>query len=101
MMGRLGEEKNYDTAAFDAFQSLLNEWGPTGYVVKKKDVWAALEQSEEPKDIKSRYSLTERSGLRNAIRQWRRLNGDSKIVAMWAQEFDQGEQDTEEENPGH
>ncbi|MEO0567790.1 MAG: hypothetical protein AAF066_08665 [Pseudomonadota bacterium] len=101
MMGRLGEEKNFDTAAFDAFQSLLNEWGPTGYVVKKKDVWAALEQSEEPKDIKSRYSLTERSGLRNAIRQWRRLNGDSKIVAMWAQEFDQGEQDTEEENPGH
>lgn len=101
VMGRLGEDKSFDEAAFDAFQILLSEWGPEDYVTQKRDVWSALTEAVRPEGWDRPDSLTKRSGLRNAIRQWRRQKGDSDLVSAWAYKFDHGDEGTEPENPGH
>lgn len=101
VMGRLGQDIDFDRDAFDAFQTLLSEWGPDAYLRQKEDVWSALLQAVEPSQWTVPENLTARAGLRNAIRQWCRQHGDSDLVANWAEQFDQGEQGTEVENPGH
>lgn len=99
--GRLGEDKEFDAEAFDAFQTLLSEWGPEQYVHQKHAVWSALEKAVAPDDWERPDNLTARSGLRNAIRQWRRQNGESDLATAWTERFDQAEEGTEVENPGH
>ncbi|MEM8775588.1 MAG: hypothetical protein AAGF53_11185, partial [Pseudomonadota bacterium] len=101
VMGRLGEDKDFDAVAFNAFQSLLSEWGPDDYMRQKQDVWLALGQSLEPNEWQAPVTTIARAGLRNAIRQWRRRKGDSDLLLAWAQKFDTGDEDTEIENPGH
>ncbi|MEO0372742.1 MAG: hypothetical protein AAF231_14895 [Pseudomonadota bacterium] len=99
--GRMGEDKEFDANAFDAFQVLLSEWGPDQYVSQKQDVWAAITNAERPDTWTQPADLTARAGLRNAIRQWRRQNGDTDLAKQWSDMFDTGDVGTEVENPGH
>jgi len=101
VMSRLGEDKDFDAEAFEAFQTLLGDWGPTDYVSQKSQVWAALGQGQTPDSWTEPATRVARAGLRNAIRQWRRQHGDSTLVAAWAKAFDQGGGDADPENPGH
>lgn len=95
--GRLGEEKEFDVAAFDAFQGLLAAWGPESYIAQKNGVWATLEDRQGPDTWVEPDSRVARAGLRNAIRQWRRLHGDGPLVAQWAEAFDNVKSDTDPE----
>ncbi|MBK0329503.1 hypothetical protein I5535_19720 [Rhodobacteraceae bacterium F11138] len=99
--GRLGEDKPFDPEAFDHFQTLLERWGPEGQVEQKHDVWTALEAGQSPETWAEPTTRVARAGLRNAIRQWRRKNGDSDLVTAWARAFDRGTADADPENPGH
>lgn len=101
VMGRLGEDKEFDAEAFDAFQMLLEAWGPQDYADQKRGAWSALEQSKSPETWVEPDTRVARAGLRNAIRQWRRQHGDSELIAAWARAFDRGEADADPENPGH
>lgn len=101
VMGRLGEDKDFDAMAFNAFQALLNSWGPEEYAREKQGVWAALDAGAAPETWSEPGTRVARAGLRNAIRQWRRQHGDSDLIADWARAFDKGEADADPENPGH
>ena len=101
VMGRLGEDQDFDAGAFDAFQQLLADWGPDDYTTQKRGVWQALSEGRTPDTWTEPGTRVARAGLRNGIRQWRRQHGDSDLVAAWARAFDQGEQDADPENPGH
>ncbi|MEM6481908.1 MAG: hypothetical protein AAF922_07255 [Pseudomonadota bacterium] len=101
VMGRMGEDKDFDVCAFDAFQALLSAWGPKEYAEQKARVWSALASGEGPEIWIEPDSRVARAGLRNAIRQWRRQHGDSDMLTAWAVAFDKGEADADPENPGH
>lgn len=101
VMGRLGEDQDFDAVAFDAFQQLLADWGPEDYTTQKQDVWHALSEGRAPDTWTEPGTRIARAGLRNGIRQWRRQHGDSDLIKAWARAFDQGEQDADPENPGH
>ncbi|MBZ8118604.1 hypothetical protein KUD11_08065 [Roseovarius sp. LXJ103] len=88
VIGRLGEDKPLNRAAFDGFQELLRDWGPPEYVEAKAACWAALEQGTAPKTVDEPATRIGRTGLRNGLRQWRRLHGDSPLAAAWSAHFD-------------
>ncbi|MEM8570641.1 MAG: hypothetical protein AAGG56_06985 [Pseudomonadota bacterium] len=101
VFGRLGEDREFDLAAFDAFQDLLKAWGVSDYTVAKKAAWDALSRGVQPERYVEPENRIARSGLRNAIRQWRRLHGESPAVRAWASRFDRDPALTEDEAPGH
>ncbi|MEM7441269.1 MAG: hypothetical protein AAF393_16875 [Pseudomonadota bacterium] len=101
VMGRMGEDRDFDPDAFAAFQDLLSVWGPEDYTDQKRGVWAALDAGAAPDTWQEPPTRVARAGLRNAIRQWRRQHEDSALVAAWAQIFDGGQGDADPENPGH
>lgn len=101
VMGRMGEDKDFDTVAFEAFQVLLSEWGPAEYISQKRGVWAALDKGITPDQWQSPSTRLERAALRNGIRQRRRQNGDSVLTNAWARTFDRGADDADPENPEH
>jgi hypothetical protein len=97
----MGQEKDLNRTAFDAFQALLAAWGPDDYCTAKSAVWAALEQGAEPDTLPEPATRTGRIGLRNGLRQWRRLHGDSPLLARYAAIFDASASpnDTDDDNP--
>lgn len=101
VIGRRGEDRDFDTAAFDAFQTLLEAWGPPDYVAEKRGVWAALASGAVPESWSEPDSRIARAGLRNAIRQWQRREGDNALTRAWARAFDRGGEAEDPENPGH
>ena len=88
VMGRLGEDKDFDGNAFDAFQALLSRWGAEAYVTQKEAVWAAIRAGDGPETWAEPATRLSRTALRNAIRQWRRRHGETALVATWARTFD-------------
>ncbi len=104
VIGRMGEDRDLDHAALEGFQSLLNAWGPEAYCQAKAAVWAALAQAQGPDGHAAPASRTGRTGLRNGLRQWRRLHGDSPLLVAWSHAFDavaEEDSDAEIEKPGH
>lgn len=101
--GRVGEDKEFNRDAFDGFQRLLQAWGPPDYQEAKTQCWAALENGDEPGTSSEPTSRTGRAGLRNGLRQWRRLHGDSALLDRWSADFDASTvpEETDDENPGH
>lgn len=101
--GRLGEDKAFNRAAFYRFQEMLQAWGQQEYVSAKSLCWAALEQEREPGSITEPATRTGRAGLRNGLRQWRRLHGDCALLDRWSAAFDASTlpAETDDENPGH
>ena len=107
VIDRMGADKAFDQDAFDAFQSLLAIWGPSDYREAKAAVWAALAAGHGPDMLAEPVTRTGRIGLRNGLRQWRRMQGESPLLDHWISHFDSvaapsGEApDEEDENPGH
>lgn len=103
VFGRMGEDKDFNRAAFDGFQALLQAWGPQEYLTAKSTCWAALEQGQEPDSMTEPDTRTGRAGLRNGLRQWRRLHGDNALLDRWSTAFDASTmlEETDDENPGH
>lgn len=107
VIDRLGADTDFDRAAFDAFQRLLQSWGPADYLEAKATLWAALSAGAAPDTIAAPATRTGRIGLRNGLRQWRRLHGETPLLAAWASHFDavaapaDEAPDEEDENPGH
>ena len=102
--GRMGEEKDFDPQAFDAFQALLSAWGPEEYLAAKSAVWAELAAGRGPESFTAPASRTGRTGLRNGLRQWRRMKGDNDCLAAWTAAFDasaEADDSAEDEKPGH
>ncbi len=98
---RMGRDTDFDAAAFAAFQDLLGLWGMPDYLDAKEAAWAALRNGGAPEAHGEPQTRLGRAGLRNAIRQWRRQNGEAPLVRAWAERFDRGASDTENEAPGH
>lgn len=101
VIGRLGEDKPFNRAAFAAFQELLAAWGAPAYCSGKqavRELLAAKVPAEEAEDPGSREA---RAGWRNGIRQWRVLHGPDPLIAAYAARFDRGSEETDPENPGH
>ena len=86
--GPLGEDQAFDADAFTAFQRLLEVWGIRAYVEAKQAAWAALRTETAPVHHREPESRLGRTGLRTAIRQWRRQHGDTANLRSWAQAFD-------------
>ena len=101
VISRLGEDKSFDRAAFDAFADLLGVWGSEAYVSAKTEAWDALRAGRAAADHSEPTSRVGRAGLRNAIRQWRVMQGDSALIADWARQFDRDPDSIDPENPGH
>lgn len=98
---RMGADKDFDPDSFEAFQDLLKLWGIAEYTSAKDAVWAAVRIGESAERHVEPETRLGRTGLRNAIRQWRRKEGDTSVVQTWAERFDRGTLETEDENPGH
>ena len=104
VIGRMGEDRELDRAAFNSFQTLLNAWGPDDYRDAKAAVWKALSAGRGPDGHTAPASRVARTGLRNGLRQWRRLHGDSALLSTWTQAFDavaEDDPDAETEKLGH
>lgn len=101
--GRLGEDKDFNREAFDAFQTLLHAWGPEEYLEVKSACWAALEQEKEPDALSEPDTRIGRTGMRNGLRQWRQLHGDSALIDRWSAAYDASTlpDEADEGNPGH
>lgn len=98
---RLGQDKAFDPVAFAAFQDLLTAWGAPEYRAAKDATWAALRAGHGAEAHAEPTTRLGRAGLRNALRQWHRQQGDTPNLRAWAAKFDHGVDDTEEEAPGH
>lgn len=98
---RLGHEKDFDVNAFVDFQKLLTVWGIPDYSEAKRDVWAALKVGGLAEDHLAPTSRIGRAGLRNALRQWSRQNGDGPLVRSWLDRFDRGSSGAEDDVSAH
>ena len=94
---RMGADKDFDSAAFVAFQDLLKPWGIPEYLEAKEATWAALRAGDAPETHSAPGTRLGRAGLRNAIRQWRRQMGGTPLVEAWADRFDRRVGGTEDE----
>ena len=101
VFGRMGEDKDFDHDLFDAFQTVLRAWGASEYTSAKDAAWAGLQRDTPPDTLAEPETRLGRAGLRNGIRQWRRLHGNSNTVEAWAARFDRDLGQTEDEAPGH
>ncbi|OED50587.1 hypothetical protein AB838_01370 [Rhodobacteraceae bacterium (ex Bugula neritina AB1)] len=101
VIGRLGEDKIFNRAAFDAFQKLLSTWGAEAYCQGKQAVWELLETEIPAEDAVEPDTREGRAGWRNGIRQWRVLHGPNRLTEAYAERFDRGTEQTDPENPGH
>lgn len=100
----MGEDRDFDTALFDAFQDLLARWGDPATVAIKSAVWAALAEGCEPESFTPPDGRFGRAALRIALRQARRHKGDSALSLRWIAAFDraaESDDGTEPDMPGH
>ena len=101
VIGRLGEDKPFKRDAFDAFQKLLTAWGAETYLQGKQAVWALLEAGTPAEEAQEPATREGRAGWRNGIRQWRVMHGSAALIKAYAERFDRGADQEEDENPGH
>jgi len=101
VIGRLGEDKRFNRAAFDAFQDLLGAWGADAYCDGKQAVWQHLKDGTPAGETQEPDTREGRAGWRNGVRQWRVLHGAGPLTETYAERFDRSAEQTEPENPGH
>lgn len=88
VMDRLGEDRAFDRARFEAFQRLLEAWGDPESLALKRRVRAALEAGIPPGDLPPPSGRFAKAALRVALRQAARLGGGSETLALWRQAYD-------------
>lgn len=107
VMGPLGEERTFDPERFEAFQSLLSNYGVEEYVQAKRAVRAAVEAGTDPDAFREPNSRLARTGVRNMLRQLARMaeHQDDQVLAdgvlRWRARFDQATVETaDDDTPG-
>lgn len=88
VMDTLGADRDFDRAAFDAFQSMLARWGDPVRNDLKAEVWYALAAGDGPDQIVPPVDRFGRVALRVALRQAERRDGPSELLARWRSVYD-------------
>lgn len=95
----IGADRPFDTTLFARFETLLEAWGPEGYLDTKRRVWRALEAGVAPEDFPAPASRQGRVALRNALRQHAAKGGDGALLQGWRARFDRGEPEEDSTEP--
>ena len=78
-----GAIREFDPHAFEYFQGLLAQFGPTPLFQTKRAFLHAMEINAEPDSSPSPKSKTERTALRVALRQYHHSHGPSMLLDKW------------------
>ncbi len=101
VMDSLGQDRDFDAAAFAGFQAMLAEWGDAERHALKARVWAALAAGEPPSALAEPADRHARAALRIALRQAERRDGPSALLSQWRAAFDRETAPADEDAPGH
>lgn len=109
VVGPMGEERPFDRGLFDAFQNLLELYGPREVVAAKAAVRSALDRGLAPLETPPPDGRFERAAFRLALRQQKHLadiEGDDarlRLLAAWLAAHEaQAPADAEDDDaPGH
>lgn len=96
----LGRPKEFDRAAHDRFQALLNSWGAEESNRGKTEVAAALKSDIDP-DVFETTSRFSRAAVRVALRQLARFDGQTERVARWRAVHDSSKYEPDDNHPDH
>ncbi len=98
-----GSLKDFDRAAFDDFQQLIDHHAPTLLADAKRLAWQLLDAKAEPDAAAVPSSRHARTAFRVALRQWELLNGVTSTSAAWRGECDptRGNIDAPDLRPDH
>ena len=84
----LGRPRLFDREAYEAFQSLLRDFGDPTLVRLKETVTEAVRADKAPDGFASPESRAARATMRVALRQLVHTDGDRPMLAAWRQAFD-------------
>lgn len=109
VVGAMGEERAFDPALFEAFQSLLRAYGLKEIIAAKDGVLAALADGTPPESAPATKGRFERAAMRLALRQQkvRAIAADDAArlsqIDIWIERHDpQAQSDQEDDDaPGH
>ena len=102
IMDSLGADRDFDRAAFDAFQHMLAAWGDPARHILKSEIWYMLAAGDPPDRIDPPTDRFGRAALRVALRQAERRDGASDLLLRWRAAFDRESDRSEDaDTPGH
>lgn len=109
VIDEMGRDHPFDTSLFEAFQSLLQKYGLPAFVTAKQATIDAINRGLEPENFDAPEGRLERSALRLALRQQKRVAETAddpirlKILAQWLAAYESKGSSGEEEDdaPGH
>lgn len=87
---RMGRPRAFDRAAFEAFQEVVERFGPPGYAAEKKRVRDAVHAGLDPSAYAPADNRTNRRAARVALRQMLHTDPDPKLATHWLDAFDPG-----------
>jgi hypothetical protein len=93
MFDSLGNEKDFDQAACDAFDRLLSFWGNREYIKEKYRLINALKEQIPPETYLQPECRLGRTGLRIALRQQFRKSPDDSRLQIWQRMYDNSQID--------
>ncbi len=88
---RLGRPRAFDMAAFEAFQQLIDAFGPPGYAAEKQRVREAVNAGIDPRSFVPAASRENRRAARVCLRQMLHTDGDIETLRVWFDVFDRGQ----------
>ena len=98
---RLGAPRPFDASAFEAFQGLLKEFGPPGYLAEKARIREAVQRHVDPAAYVRADTRDTRKAGRITLRQLRLTAPGSARLENWVAEFDRGLGTCEADSCGH
>ncbi len=101
VMDSLGQDRDFDAAAFADFQAMLADWGEPGRVALKTRVWAALAAGQSLLAFQTADDRHARAALRVALRQAERRDGPSASLSEWRAAHDRDAATPDDDAPGH
>jgi hypothetical protein len=87
----LGDPRPFDHRQHDAFQRLIQTWGPPESVAIKKRVTNAVLEGLPPFAQETASDRFGRTGIRVALRQMKAIGSSSRTLSAWLEAFDRGD----------
>jgi hypothetical protein len=84
----LGHPRPFDRAAYEAFQTLLRDFGDPALVRLKETVTEAVRAGQAPDEFALPASRAGRAAVRVALRQLAHTDGHLPMLTAWRQAFD-------------
>ncbi len=88
-----GRPRDFDRASHDAFQALLDRFGPPQIIDVKRQATTAMRNAVAPESFSMPAAREQRTALRVWLRQMSALEPDDPVVAKWRQAFDNARDD--------